>query len=177
MDDTALARIEGPVSCQFGNAMMKYNIDLKIAGAFDGTIKFMHAALFSLEKTQLTIDMRHANTPLLFVDILADRTNVAEITAKAVIHLPIVLKAEYAAAINSGLIHTSMNTFVLPTTSLARRFKGYIDWNLKEQKVKVDFNWDAEKDNNKKLSFTTGYMVDTSMRKILVQYVFFKFTL
>ncbi|CAL4104941.1 unnamed protein product [Meganyctiphanes norvegica] len=169
LDNTALVHIEGPVSCQYGNAMMKYNIDLKIAGAFDGTIKFMHAALFSLEKTQLTIDMRHANTPLLFVDILADRTNVAEITAKAVIHLPIVLKAEYAAAINSGLIHTSMNTFVLPTTSLARRFKGYIDWNLKEQKVKVDFNWDAEKDNNKKLSFTTGYMVDTSMRKILVQ--------
>ncbi|CAL4184411.1 unnamed protein product, partial [Meganyctiphanes norvegica] len=169
MDDTALVHIEGPVFCQFGNAMMKYNIDLKMSGAFDGVIKFMNAALISLEKTQFTIDMRHATTPLVFVDILADRTNAAETTAKAVIHLPIVLKAEYAAALSSGLIHTSMNTIVFPTTSIARKFKGYADLNLKEQKFKADFYWDAEKDTNKKLSLITGYMVDTSMRKILVQ--------
>ena len=169
MDNTALVHVEGPVSCQFSNALMKYNIDLKMSGAFEGAIKVMHAALISLEKTQFTIDMRHATTPLVFVDIIADRTNAAETTAKAIIHLPVVVKAEYAAVISSGLIHTTMNTFVLPTTSVARRFKGYADWNLAEKMIKADFFWDAEKDANKKLSLTSGYLINTSVGKILVQ--------
>merc|ERR1711970_1050428 len=169
IDNAALVHVEGPVSCQFTNAHVKYNIDLKVSGAFDGNIKIMHAALISLEKTQFTVAMRHAASPLVFVDIIADRTNAAETTAKAVIHLPVFVKAEYAAVISSGLIHTTMNTLVLPTTSIARRFKGYADWNLTDKKIKADFFWDAEKDANKKLSLTSTYLIDTSMGKILVQ--------
>merc|ERR1711970_510910 len=169
IDNAALVHVEGPVSCQFTNAHVKYNIDLKVSGAFDGNIKIMHAALISLEKTQFTVAMRHAASPLVFVDIIADRTNAAETTAKAIIHLPVVVKAEYAAVISSGMIHTTMNTFVLPTTSVARRFKGYADWNLTDKKIKADFFWDAEKDANKKLSLTSAYLIDTSMGKILVQ--------
>merc|ERR1711970_547059 len=169
MDNTALLHIEGPVSGKFSNALMKYNIDLKVTGAFGGAIKVMHSALISLEKTQFIIDMRHAATPLVFVDIIVDRTNAAETSAKAIIHLPVVLKADYAAVISSGLIHTTMNTFVLPTTSVARRFKGYADWNLTEKKIKAEFFLDAEKDANKKLSLSSGYLFDTSVGKILVQ--------
>ena len=168
MDTTALVHIEGPVSFHLSKAMMKYNIDLKVSGAFDGTMKVFNCALLSLAKSQFTIDMRHATTPLVFVDIIVDRTNVADTTAKADIHLHPVVKAEYAVVISAGLIHTSMNAFVLPTTSIARRFKGYADLNLAEKKVKTDFYWDAEKDANKKLSFTAGLTVDTSMRKVLV---------
>merc|ERR1711970_1374185 len=169
MDKTALVHVEGPVSFKVSEAMVKYNIDLKASGAFDGNIKIMRSALISLEKTQFIVDMRHATTPLVFVDIIADRTNAAETTAKAIIHLPVVVKAEYAAVISSGMIHTTMNTFVLPTTSVARRFKGYADWNLTDKKIKADFFWDAEKDANKKLSLTSAYLIDTSMGKILVQ--------
>merc|ERR1711970_1544346 len=169
MDKTALVHVEGPVSFKVSEAMVKYNIDLKASGAFDGNIKIMHSALISLEKTQFIVDMRHATTPLVFADILVDRTNAAETTAKAIIHLPVVVKAEYAAVISSGLVHTTMNTFVLPTTSLARRFKGYAEWNLTDKKIKADFFWDAEKDANKKLSLTSAYLIDASMGKIMIQ--------
>ena len=169
MDKKAILHIEGPVSCKIANMMMKYNIDLKVSSAFGGNIKVVHAAMLSLAKTQFTIDMKYATTPLVFVDIIVDRTNAAETTANAVIHLPMVVKAEYAAVINSGLIHTSMNIFVLPTTLVARRFKGYADLNLAEKKVKAELFWDAEKDANKKLSLTTSFTVDSSMRKILIQ--------
>merc|ERR1711970_1325210 len=169
MDKTALVHVEGPVSFKVSEAMVKYNIDLKASGAFDGNIKIMHSALISLEKTQFIVDMRHATTPLVFADILVDRTNAAETTAKAIIHLPVVVKAEYAAVISSGLIHTTMNTFVLPTTALARRFKGYADWNLAENTIKADLLWDAEKDPEKKLSLTSAYMIDTAVGKILVK--------
>ncbi|CAL4232939.1 unnamed protein product [Meganyctiphanes norvegica] len=169
MDNTALLHIAGPVALQFSKAMIKQNIDLKISGSFDGTIKVMNALLLSLEKTQFTLDMRHSTTPITMIDIIIDRTNAAETTAKAIIHVPVLVKAEFAAVVTSGLLHTTMNTFILPTTSLARRFKGYADLNLVDQNLKTDFYWDAEKDNTKKLALTTGIKADSSLRKVLVQ--------
>lgn len=168
VDNKALLHIEGPVSWQFSKKMIKNNIDLKISGAFDGTLKVMNAALLSLEKIQYNLDMRHSATPITLVDIIVDRTNTAQTTFKAIVHVPVLIKAEYGATVTSGLIHTTMNTFILPA-SVARRFKGYAEMNLIDQKLKADFYWDAAKDTNKKIAITTGLITDSSLGKVLVQ--------
>ena len=168
VDNKALLHIEGPVSLQYSQKMIKNNVDLKISGAFDGTLKVMNAALLSLEKIQWNLDMRHSATPITLIDISFDRTNKAETTFKAIVHVPILIKAEYGATVTSGLIHTTMNTFILPT-SVAQRFKGYAEMNLKDQKLKADFYWDAEKDTNKKIGLTAGLFTDTTLGKVLVQ--------
>merc|ERR1711970_573467 len=169
MDNTALLHIEGPIALQLSKALIAHNMDLKISGAFDGTIKVMHAALLSLEKIQYTLDMRHAATPITLIDINLDWAKASEVTAKAIIHVPVLVKAEYAATVTPAIVHVSMNHLIIPTTSLARRFKGYAEFNAETLKLKSDLYWDAEKDMDKKLALNAGFKADSSLGRLLIQ--------
>merc|ERR1711970_908512 len=169
MDNTALLHIEGPIILQLSKALIAHNMDLKISGAFDGTIKVMHAALLSLEKIQYTLDMRHAATPITLIDINLDWAKASEVTAKAIIHVPVLVKAEYAATVTPAIVHVSMNHLIIPTTSLARRFKGYAEFNAETLKLKSDLYWDAEKDMDKKLALNAGFKADSSLGRLLIQ--------
>lgn len=167
--ELVLLHIEGPLSFDFSRKLVQQNLDLKISGAFDGTIKIMHGITMSLKKMQYTFDMRHTSTPIVFVEFVLDRSNGKEIAVKSTVNVPFVIESAMEATLTTSLLHSTMNVLALPSTPYARRFKGYSDFNWVENNFKGDLYWNAEKDNEKKIGFTTKYALDTTAFKLIIQ--------
>ena len=167
--EAVVLHVEGPLTLAFSRSLVQQNIDLKISGAFDGAFKVMQGITLSLEKIQFVVDARHTSTPIVLVDIALDRTNTNEVAGKVIVNVPLVIESEVAATISTSLIHSTLNSLVLPRTDYARRFKGYADFNWVENNFKGELFWDAEKDNDKKVGLSTKYALDTTAFKFLLQ--------
>ncbi|CAL4099044.1 unnamed protein product, partial [Meganyctiphanes norvegica] len=168
-DGKVLLHIEGPLSFAFSKTLVQQNLDLKISGAFEGTFKIMHGITMTLQKIQYLVDVRHSSTPIVFVDLVLDGSNGNEIALKSTVNVPFVTESEMAATVTTSLIHSTMNTVALPNTPYARRFKGYADFNWVENNFKGDLYWDAEKNTDMKIGFTTKYALDTTAFKFIIQ--------
>ena len=167
--DSVLLHIEGPMSFEFSKKLVKQNLDLKISGAFEGTFKIMHGITISLKKILYTLDMRHTSTPIVFVEFALDRSNGKEIAVKSTVNVPFVVKSAVEVTLTTSLFHSTMNVLALPSTPYERRFKGYSEFNWVENNFKCNLYWDAEKENDKKIGFTTKYALDTTAFKFVVQ--------
>ena len=167
--DLVLLHIEGPVAFEFSNILVKQNLNIKISGAFEGTIKIMHAITMSLNEIQYTVDMRHGTNPIVVIDIGVGIIVEEGIDVKSMINVPFVIESDLAATITTSLIHSTIKTLALPSTPYARRFKGSAEFNWVENNFKGDLYWDAEKDNDMKIELTTKYALDTSALKFVIQ--------
>ena len=166
--DLVLLHIEGPVAFEFSTEMVKQNLNIKISGAFEGTIKIMHAIIMTLNEIKYTVDMRHGTNPIVVIDIGVGVSVENGINVKSLINLPFVIESDVAATITSSLIHSTIKTLALPSTPYARRFKGSAEFNWVENNFKGDFYWDAEKDDMK-VELTTKYALDTTAFKFVIQ--------
>ncbi|CAL4060730.1 unnamed protein product, partial [Meganyctiphanes norvegica] len=170
--DSLLLRMEGTSAWDMTihRLFMKEILDLKISGAFDGTYKILREITLSDEKFQYTFDVSHTTTPIVFVELVLDGTNTEDVLGKIILNVPLVIESELASTISSSLIHSTLNSLVLPNTVYERRFKGYADFNLVENNFKGELFLNAEKDMDQKVELSTKFvLLDTAPLKVNLQ--------
>ena len=99
-----LLHIEGLLAFEFSKALVKHILDLKISGAFGGTIKIMHVIAMTPKHIQYNLDMMLGTTPILVIDIGLGISGEKGIEVKSVVNMPFGILSNVAATITPSLI-------------------------------------------------------------------------
>ncbi|XP_042241489.1 vitellogenin-like [Homarus americanus] len=152
--ESVILHVQGPLTLRLTSQVVQLQTDMKITTMTSQQLKLTSMFFFGENKQMLSIVVS-TQEPIFILEWNMKSGSSQGTVIGVRFLLPALIDNKVDAIIQERLGHVSFNTQLLPKSSSARRIKGFTDIDLQNKKWTADFSWDADNDQNKKISLDT----------------------
>ncbi|KAG7158180.1 Vitellogenin-like 6 [Homarus americanus] len=149
--DRVIFQAHGPITAMFFSPMTHLQTDINFNTIKNRPYRFSSVIKFTPQQQIISFDLKNEHGPIF----TAEWDVKVEVPPKTVtifkFLLPSLINYELDATINEGIVQINFENLLLPNSSSPRKLKGAVNIDVKQEKVEVDFAWDADRDTGKKI--------------------------
>lgn len=150
--DHVVLQVDGPLLAKLAHSVIQLQADVKMDALPAGPHRMSTTVILAANKRVLSFELNNQRKPIFSTELNLSLESSKMTRIITTLYIPSLIDHRLEAVIKSIVLHLNLNTTVLPTTSLARRIKSFVDVDLEHQRLKGELSWDADGNPRRKVS-------------------------